>query len=434
METKRLDELCEKITDCPHSTPPWLPSGKLVLRNYNIHNGFVDLSNASYTDDTTFTSRNKRATPLPGDIVISREAPMGEVALIPEGLECCLGQRMVLLHPNLYMCSGKYLMYALLSPYVQKQIRQRDATGSVVSNLCIPDLCALNIPWIPRPQQELVTSLLYNLDDKVNTNNAIVAELDNTIKDLYDYWFVQFDFPNIDGKPYRTTGGKMVYNKDLGREVPENWSVDSLHKHISSARGISYNTKTLETAGIPMINLASFAVDSSYKSTGIKNYGGDYSNDKVLHSYDLIMCNTQQTAPDPKKDILGKAMLVPDIFDGDVVSSHHITSIKTDTDELKYYLNATFKTTWFHKYIIGFASGTNILGLDFNGVENYLLPIPPTPLLQKFALLSHNVEAKKSSIIRENAELSSLRDFLLPLLMNGQVSLKGASPLFNTNG
>ena len=217
----------------------------------------------------------------------------------------------------------------------------------------------------------------------------------------------------------------MVWNEELKREIPEGWEVDRLGKHITSSRGISYNSATLEGDGVPMINLASFGVDSNYKPAGIKTYNGQYDADKILRPFDLIMCNTQQTAVDPTKDIIGKAMLVPDIFDGDVVSSHHITTIAPDVDELKYYIYSTCKTTWFHKYIVGFASGTNILGLDFKGFEDYLMPLPPMRLLQKFAKTIKNIESEKSLIITENIELTSLRDFLLPMLMNGQVKVKG---------
>lgn len=425
METRRLDELCVQITDCPHSTPQWLSSGKLVLRNFNIHNGRIDLSNVSYTDDETFFARNKRATPIPGDIVMSREAPMGEVAIIPNGFECCLGQRMVLLHPDATVCNGKFLMYSLLSPFVQKQIKRSDTTGSVVSNLCIPDLCALEIPYVNIERQECIVALLSDIDSKIDNNNAISAELEGMAKDLYDYWFVQFDFPDENGNPYKSSGGKMVWNEELKREIPEGWEVDRLGKHITSSRGISYNSATLEGDGVPMINLASFGVDSNYKPAGIKTYNGQYDADKILRPFDLIMCNTQQTAVDPTKDIIGKAMLVPDIFDGDVVSSHHITTIAPDVDELKYYIYSTCKTTWFHKYIVGFASGTNILGLDFKGFEDYLMPLPPMRLLQKFATTIKNIESEKSLIITENIELTSFRDFLLPMLMNGQVKVKG---------
>lgn len=356
---------------------------------------------------------------------MSREAPMGEVAIIPNGFECCLGQRMVLLHPDATVCNGKFLMYSLLSPFVQKQIKRSDTTGSVVSNLCIPDLCALEIPYVNIERQECIVALLSDIDSKIDNNNAISAELEGMAKDLYDYWFVQFDFPDENGNPYKSSGGKMVWNEELKREIPEGWEVDRLGKHITSSRGISYNSATLEGDGVPMINLASFGVDSNYKPAGIKTYNGQYDADKILRPFDLIMCNTQQTAVDPTKDIIGKAMLVPDIFDGDVVSSHHITTIAPDVDELKYYIYSTCKTTWFHKYIVGFASGTNILGLDFKGFEDYLMPLPPIRLLQKFATTIKNIESEKSLIITENIELTSLRDFLLPMLMNGQVKVKG---------
>ena len=299
-------------------------------------------------------------------------------------------------------------------------------TGSAQPKLTQENLSRLEID-IPDVQcQKDVATLLSTIDAKIDNNNAIAAELEGMAKDLYDYWFVQFDFPDENGKPYKSSGGKMVWNEELKREIPEGWEVDKLGKHITSSRGISYNSATLEGDGVPMINLASFGVDSNYKPAGIKTYNGQYDADKILHPFDLIMCNTQQTAIDPTKDIIGKAMLVPDIFDGDVVSSHHVTTITPDVDELKYYLYGTCKTTWFHKYIVGFASGTNILGLDFKGFEDYLMPLPPMRLLKKFATAIKNIESEKNLIITKNAELASLRDFLLPMLMNGQVKVKGA--------
>ena len=299
-------------------------------------------------------------------------------------------------------------------------------TGSAQPKLTQENLSRLEID-IPDVQcQKDVATLLSTIDAKIDNNNAIAAELEGMAKDLYDYWCVQVDFPDENGKPYKSRGGKMVWNEELKREIPEGWEVDKLGKHITSSRGISYNSATLEGDGVPMINLASFGVDSNYKPAGIKTYNGQYDADKILHPFDLIMCNTQQTAIDPTKDIIGKAMLVPDIFDGDVVSSHHVTTITPDVDELKYYLYGTCKTTWFHKYIVGFASGTNILGLDFKGFEDYLMPLPPMRLLKKFATAIKNIESEKNLIITKNAELASLRDFLLPMLMNGQVKVKGA--------
>ena len=144
-KTKLLSELCHSITDCHHSTPKWTESGKLVIRNFNIKKGKLNLSDLSFTNEETYNERIKRKKPEAGDLIITREAPMGEVCIIPEGLECCLGQRMVLLKPNKKNISGKYLLYALQSEFVQIQILKSDKTGSIVSNLRIPVLEELNI-------------------------------------------------------------------------------------------------------------------------------------------------------------------------------------------------------------------------------------------------------------------------------------------------
>lgn len=289
-------------------------------------------------------------------------------------------------------------------------------------NTKLMDNIPLDIPT--REIQDKIAGLLDSIDSKIECNNKINEELESMAKTIYDYWFLQFEFPNENGKPYKSSGGRMVWNKELKREIPENWRTDLLGNLFISNRGISYNSKTIEGNGVPMINLASFNVDGSYKEEGIKIYSGDYLAEKVVKPFDLLMCNTQQTAIDYKKDIIGKAFLVPDIFDGDIVTSHHVTTIQVKKDNMKYFLHRLFNTDFFHKYAAGFTNGTNILGLIFSGIEKYELEIPDDIVLDKFAKLMLDVEMKKSKIIKENQELSSLRDFLLPLLMNGQVGFK----------
>ena len=319
----------------------------------------------------------------------------------------------------------RFVSYCLNLSMVKAQIKNA-SVGSTMDSLNTDILRNVKIPFVSQNKQSLIVAFLSDIDAKIDNNNAICADLEGMAKLLYDYWFVQFDFPDKNGKPYKSSGGKMVWNEELKREIPEGWEVIRLGDYITADRGISYNSTTLEGNGVPMINLASFNVDSTYKASGLKTYSGAYGKEQVLRPYDLVMCNTQQTAIDPAKDIIGKTLLVPDIFDGDIVSSHHVTSIHVADDAFKYYLNAESKTAWFHKYVAGFASGTNILGLDFNGVLNYKMPMPPEEIMSKFASMSHSSEARKNEIIRENADLVGLRDFLLPMLMNGQVKVKGA--------
>ena len=173
MEYRTIRELCELVVDCPHSTPTWTNCGKIVIRNQYIKNGRIDFSAPSYTDEEHFLQRIKRARPKYGDIVITREAPIGDVGVIPEGIECCLGQRMVLLRANPKICDKYYLLYSLQSRYVQHQISWSEGTGTTVSNLRIPHLEQLKIPYPPMETQRKIASILRSIEEKMETNRKI---------------------------------------------------------------------------------------------------------------------------------------------------------------------------------------------------------------------------------------------------------------------
>lgn len=299
-------------------------------------------------------------------------------------------------------------------------------TGSNVKGIKGSELGTLEVPLLSIEEQNNIASILWDIDSKIAINTAVCSDLEAMAKLLYNYWFVQFDFPDENGKPYKSSGGKMVWNEELKREIPEGWEATRIADLIyPTERGISYSTPNIKTGeGVPMLNLATFMPGGGeYKADGLKHYLGDYPENKVLNPYDLIMCNTQQTAVKFETDIIGRSMLVPDIFDGDVVFSHHVNVIRTKEKDLKFYLLYLFNSDYYHKYITGFTNGTNILGLTFSGVEDYITEVPEVGLLKKFGEIVLNVEKKKSEIIVENQQLASLRDFLLPMLMNGQVKV-----------
>ncbi len=348
---------------------------------------------------------------------------LGETARIPEDDLYIQSGDIGLVIPNEKLLNRLFAYYLLSSPIVKKQLDSAAQQTKIrhTSPEKIKD-CEI---WLPDMEHQKHTGVLLDtINQKIENNNKINVELESMAKTIYDYWFLQFEFPNDDGKPYKSSGGKMVWHEGLKREIPEGWKVDFLGRLFTLKRGISYNSKNIEGGGVPMINLASFNVDGSYKEEGIKVYSGEYSEEKVVKPFELLMCNTQQTAIDYKKDIIGKAFLVPDIFEGDIVTSHHVTTIQVEKDNMKYFLHRLFNTDYFHKYAAGFTNGTNILGLIFSGIEKYRLEIPDDAVLEKFADLMLDIEMKKSKIIKENQELISLRDFLLPLLMNGQVGFK----------
>ena len=395
----------------------------------------ANLKEVEVTDNITkFVTEEKarslgRSIAKRHDVVVTISGTLGQISYIPldsKYPEYLCSQRQFRVTFDESKVDVEYLVYYFHTTVGQKKILSfANYVGVPALAQPLPNFRAIQVDFPDLDTQHKVVKAIKSFDNLIKTNQRINRNLEELARLIYDYWFVQFDFPGKNGKPYKTSGGKMVYNDQLKREIPAGWEVTRLGDLFKTNRGVSYSTPTLGTEGdgVPMINLASFSPNESYNEKGIKYYKGEYTDEKVLKPFDFVMCNTQQTAIDPQKDIIGRSMLVPDIFDGDIVSSHHVNTIKLEKENLKFYLNRLFNTKFYHAYISKFANGTNILGLIFSGVEDYMCEIPSDDLLEKFAKISLDIEKKKSKIIKENQKLTILRDKLLPLLMNGQVTI-----------
>ena len=279
------------------------------------------------------------------------------------------------------------------------------------------------IPDLVKEKQIKIASLLSRLDKKVELNHKINQTLEHMAKTLYDYWFVQFDFPDANGKPYKSSGGKMVYSEALKREIPEGWEVGTLSNYIEIERGISYKSSEINNSGKPMVNLNSFYLDGSYKVDGVKYFSGNYNENKTVKNGELLIAVTDVTR---NADIIGKAILLPNIFEDTVLFSMDVAKI-TPNDKLDvHYLNMLFNSQPYHDFIKQFASGTLVLHLDLRALDFYRFVIPQKYILEKFSKFKSNIEKRKSIIIKENQQLTALRDWLLPMLMNGQVTVTEA--------
>lgn len=155
-----LEEVCQ-IIDCPHTSPKWKETGVPVIRNYNLVNGIIDTSNLSYVDESEYKIRIKRGEPRENDILFSREAPIGNVGIIPKNFRCCQGQRVVLLRANQNIILPRYLLYVLQSVLVRDQIERIEKIGSTVSNFNISDLKKLHFSI---PTLDIQVSVIKKLD------------------------------------------------------------------------------------------------------------------------------------------------------------------------------------------------------------------------------------------------------------------------------
>lgn len=388
-----LQEVCEKIVDCPHETPKWQKKGIPVIRNFNLIDGRIDFSDGYYVDEDTYMKRTKREIPREGDIVFSREAPIGNCAIIPNDFKCCLGQRIVLLRVNKKICSSEYLLTVLLSDYVKKQIEQVSKRGSIVSNFNIGDLGNLVIPILEN--QDKIADLSTIILNKIILNNKLSKELESIVKTIYDYWFLQYEFQNEEGKPYKSTGGKMVYNEKIKKEIPEGWKVTTIGKIIIERQKSSIKVGQAKnklgkypffTSGSEIYEMNEFLTDgrNCFLSTGGKGYVQYY---------------------------VGKSSYSTDTW---------VISGINNLEDYLYLFIKSIENMLDNKYF----AGTGLQHLQKDLFKDTHIVIPSDEILKEFNKISNTIFNKISRIYKENKELQKLRDFLLPLLMNEQVGFK----------
>jgi type I restriction enzyme S subunit len=393
-----LNSLCTQIIDCPHSSPKWTTTGFPVIRNYNIKDGRIDTTKLSYVDEETYISRNKRATPQAGDIVISREAPMGVAAIIPDNFKCCMGQRLVLLKVDRNKCDPQYLLYALMSQFVQAQIKRFDTTGSIVSNLNIKDLGNLIIPLIDN--QRAVAQLVKKIDDKIDGNKIISKHLEFIARLVYNYWFVQFDFPDENGRPYRSSGGKMVWNEHLKRDIPEGWTVQSLFDAADVCYGIPLLTKKFSDSGLPVVRIRDI-LDNSTSAFTCQQVDVKFLTQKgdLLIGMDgnFQMNYWHQTGDCVNQRIVRiREKKIPVMIIRFQVEPH----IKAKVDNVA-------------RSTVGHLSDKDLKSLHIITPKDMSILKGFDTYINQICLLG-----------AENRQLTALRNFILPLLMNGQVKLK----------
>lgn len=425
-----ITDLLDCIVDNRGKSCPTCESGfPLIATNCIKHTSiYPTFENIRYVSEDTLQNWF-RAELKPNDILFVNKGTPGRVCLVPNPVTFCAAQDMIGLRADSSKIYYKYLFAVLRSEYIQKKIANFHV-GIAIPHFKKSDMDNLLIPVPDMDVQIKIGDLYCELSEKIENNNRISSTLESTAKSIFDFWFLQYNFPDESGRPYKSAGGKMVWNAMLKREIPIDWEVKNLKDIFVSERGLSYSSDNIEPGtGVPMVNLANFRPGGgAYKIEGLKRFSGDYMQNKSLKPYDLVMCNTQQTSVNFATDIIGRAMLIPDIFDDDnIVFSHHVNVIKTYDEDMKYYLLFLFNTDFFHKYISGYTNGTNILGLTFAGVENYLCEIPKKDVLNRFSCIVFNMEKEKSRLLKENIELTSVRDFLLPMLINGQVRFKEVS-------
>ena len=279
-------------------------------------------------------------------------------------------------------------------------------SGSVQSQLPIWIFNFVQVPDFDMLIQKKISSVLFAIDSKIELNNRINAELEVMAKTLYDYWFVQFDFPNKNGKPYKTSGGKMVLNEELKRDIPEGWEVKEINEFLTknaSKFDFSDGKHDIDTIDLSVM-------PSSTMCLGEKNSSSVFGTNLFkLNKFDILFGGI--------RPYLLKAGFSP--FDGLVTGTVHSFKVKNNNEYNFAILTMTHESMF--NFAVANSKGTKMPVIGVDDLLAYKVAYNEE-MVKKFNnhISFRDVIAQK---INENQKLAELRNWLLPMLMNGQVTV-----------
>lgn len=397
------------IYDGPHATPKKIENGKYFLSISSLDNGSLDLSKSAFISDKDFIKWTKRVQPQKGDLLFSYETRLGEAALMPDNLQACLGRRMGLLRPKKDKVIPQYLLFAYLSPEFQKVIRKNTIKGATVDRIALNELGNFPIYIPDLKTQQSIAAVLSALDKKIALNKQINTRLEEMAKTLYDYWFVQFDFPDADGKPYKSSGGEMVFDETLKREIPKGWEVKSLWKIAKYFNGLAlqkYRPENELDDFLPVIKIREMNEGVSSNTERAKT---NIPKEAIIDDGDILF--SWSATLEIKIWSQGKGAL-----------NQHIFKV-TSSEYPKYFFYFELLNYLKHFKMIADLRKTTMGHITQDHLKQAYICIPSQPLLEKLEKIVTPIFQKMLITQKQNHQLTQLRDFLLPMLMNGQVSV-----------
>ena len=353
-----------------------------------------------------------------GQVAVTKDSETRDDIGIPTYIadnfdDVILGYHCALITPDETQLNGKYLNAFLHTDFIHKFFSANASGSGQRYTLSIETLNSIPIYLPSLEEQERIGNIFSSIDRKIELNRQINDYLEAIARQLYDYWFVQFDFPDENGNPYKSSGLKRV--------VPKGWDSKFVGEVIKPLqRGISYSSNDISSDnGVPFLNLACFDKKGEYRIGEMKTYSGRYSEEEIVYPFDMFIACTDMTQG---ADIIGRPIMATkesDFF----LFTMDLAKISPLSIQ-KYYLYYTLKTSFYHHYIKPFASGTNVKHLDIKGVTNYRIIVPTQEYQSRFKSIIHPIKQLQMDNLNELLVLTEYRDRALPLLMNGQVSVK----------
>ena len=337
---------------------------------------------------------------------------LGSTDWVPESGKYIQSQDVAKITPNEKLLDKKFCYYLISSKVVKQQLSA--AAQQTKIRHTSPDKIKDCTVWIPSlEEQTKVGQFLYDIDSKIALNRQINDNLEAMARQLYDYWFVQFDFPDENGRPYKSSGGKMVWNEMLKRDIPEAWetsTIKDIAKTYSGGTPKSTNSEFYENGNIPWINSGELNEPIITSSPNyITQLGLDNSSAKKYPKGTILIALYGATA--------GKVSYLSFEACSNQAVCGVMTNNKALSDYVRYYLSSLYE------HFVTLSTGSARSNISQETVKDTMIILPSNKILAMFNKVSNNIMKVLISNKIQIDSLTKQRDELLPLLMNGQATV-----------
>lgn len=420
MNKMRLKDICLITSSKRIFEKEYVSEGIPFIRGQEITDRSLLKSNIKfecYISKKRFEEiKEKYIIPKKHDILITAVGTIGNVCYLDKDVEFYFKDGNILHLTNFNeKIYPLYLYYYMKSDFFHKQINV-SMIGAVQKALTIKMLSDILIEIPSLNEQKKIATILSVIDKKIELNNKINDELEAMAKTIYDYWFLQFEFPNEEGKPYKSSGGKMVWNEELKREIPEGWTnglISDLGEIISGGTPSTKHDEYYSKNGIAWVTPYDLSkTTDKYITHGEKDIsqkGLEKSSAKLMPKGSILLTSRAPIG------YIG-------ISSNEVTTNQGFKSIvpynKSNSEYIYYLLKSIIP------YLKSLGNGSTFAEISKETLSNIPIVIPNKDIIDNFNNKVIHLGKIREIKEQENRELTSLRDFLLPLLMNGQVGFK----------
>lgn len=402
-----LDELCLEITDGSHSSPKTVEQGYPMASVKDMEYSKINLETCRKISKEDYEKLIKgKCKPEINDVLIAKDGSyLKYVNVVKEDIDLVLLSSIAILRPDIRKIDPDFFKYYLVNPVISKRLEQGYVSGSVIRRIVLKDFKKFKIKIPDIIVQKRIARILLDLDKKIEINNKINKKLEEMAQAIFKQWFVDFEFPNEDGKPYKSSGGEMV-ESELGM-IPKGWNSKSLLDIADYLNGLAmqkFRPKDDEK-GIPVLKIKELRQGKSDENSDLCSLNIDPKY--IIHDGDVIFS-------------WSGSLLVDFWCGGKCGLNQHLFKVTSSKfEKWFYYLWTKYHLDKFTR--IAKDKATTMGHIKRADLSNSIVLVPNEVIMNKANLILNPIIEKIIEARIEERKLSQLRDTLLPKLMSGEI-------------